>query len=673
MKRFNRHAACLAAFSLCGGSLSAGPTVVSPRAQPSANVAARSAPSNTPNVTANNHHPTPGIKIVTNTSDSAPGSLRAVLASANPGDVIKFSLRLPATISLLSTLVITQNVTIQGPSCDALTVMRTSASNAPLFRVFQIETGTVTIAGITIANGVAFDNTSYVDNVGGGIFNRGNLTLNGCVVTGNSAPSSPPDSTGFGGGIFSDVGSSLTVLNTTFSGNQATAAGGAVSTISSAFVAKGCTFSDNFAIIQGGGLNIQGQTGLIQNCTISSNSTPATGVGSAILEVAIDAQVGPMLTVDACTIAGNTGGTDYGAYALVAVNGNLGLTNDILSTIVGDNEAANFYFYGPTTFVSLGHNLDSDGSSGLVNGVNGDIVGTSGSPINPLLGPLQDNGGPTETMALLIGSPALGTGSCSDANGAPLLVDQRGFPRTPGNGCDIGAYENQPLILICPPPIVVDFQTEAGAVVKYQPKVIDLCPYVCVTNNPPSGSLFPIGETPVTVVATDGCSSNVETCGFTVTVLGPQGVKSNIVDVLEGLLSKCNSWDKSKIEAAIADISSSLSSNLWVDATHLDPQNGGQVFTDEQQAVAELQQVGYSKWGWQPPNLSVKLQIIRMVKCDRLLATVSLQDAINGGGNPVAIGKAKKEIALGDLSAALGKPTDAIQHYLNAWTLTVNL
>jgi hypothetical protein len=89
-------------------------------------------------------------------------------------------------------------------------------------------------------------------------------------------------------------------------------------------------------------------------------------------------------------------------------------------------------------FTSLGHNLLglSGGSLGLINGVNGDLVGTAAAPINPLLGPLANNGGPTFTMALLPGSPAIDAGD-DTLTGA----DQRGFPRLCGQHVDIGAYE----------------------------------------------------------------------------------------------------------------------------------------------------------------------------------------------------------------------------------------
>jgi hypothetical protein len=90
---------------------------------------------------------------------------------------------------------------------------------------------------------------------------------------------------------------------------------------------------------------------------------------------------------------------------------------------------------------SLGHNLDSDGTSGFTDGVNGDIVGTQGKPIDAKLGPLHKNGGPTQTHALEHKSPALDAGVCSDADGNALMTDQRGVPRPQGPNCDIGAFE----------------------------------------------------------------------------------------------------------------------------------------------------------------------------------------------------------------------------------------
>jgi len=103
----------------------------------------------------------------------------------------------------------------------------------------------------------------------------------------------------------------------------------------------------------------------------------------------------------------------------------------------------------PHLFISQGHNLigASAGGDGFVNGVNGDQVGTLAVPIDAHLGPLQNNGGPTLTHALLTGSPAINAG---DNTGAPA-TDQRGFPRIVGGIIDIGAYELQSLPCPTPP------------------------------------------------------------------------------------------------------------------------------------------------------------------------------------------------------------------------------
>jgi len=101
-------------------------------------------------------------------------------------------------------------------------------------------------------------------------------------------------------------------------------------------------------------------------------------------------------------------------------------------------------------FTSQGYNLigQSNGSGGFADGVNADLVGSTNAPLNPLLGPLTNNGGPTFTIALLPGSPALDAGD--DALlAAPLnlLTDQRGLPRKSGAHVDIGAYERQALLI----------------------------------------------------------------------------------------------------------------------------------------------------------------------------------------------------------------------------------
>jgi hypothetical protein len=126
------------------------------------------------------------------------------------------------------------------------------------------------------------------------------------------------------------------------------------------------------------------------------------------------------------------------------------IAQDTLTAGTGGGGAAGFFDDGSAgsasgpdvsgSVTTSDHDLVGDGTgSNLSNGANGDQVGTSASPINPLLGPLQDNGGPTPTMALLPNSPAIDAGD-SMASGLPS-TDQRGYPRISGPAVDIGAYE----------------------------------------------------------------------------------------------------------------------------------------------------------------------------------------------------------------------------------------
>jgi hypothetical protein len=120
-----------------------------------------------------------------------------------------------------------------------------------------------------------------------------------------------------------------------------------------------------------------------------------------------------------CTVTNNTGSAAIETFGFAGV---ASLTTTLKNTLVAGNVGVNFTTT-LGTLTSLGNNLDSDGTSGFTNSINGDIAGTSGSPVNALLGPLTQNGGPTQTHALLPGSPAI------DKGGAGVSTDQRGQAR----------------------------------------------------------------------------------------------------------------------------------------------------------------------------------------------------------------------------------------------------
>jgi hypothetical protein len=226
-----------------------------------------------------------------------------------------------------------------------------------------------------------------------------------------------------------------------------------------------CTLSDNTASGyqqgRGGGIGNTG-TVTLSACTLSDNTASSPyvfggGFGGAIYNFAFAIVHGAVTMID-CTLSGNTAsasnyGTGGGIYNLgtlivagSTVSGNTattadggGIYNNPLGVVTIRNTilAANAGPSAPDlagTLTSHGHNLIGvrDGGSGYAST---DLLGTSANPLDPSLGPLQDNGGPTETMALLVGSPALDAGD-PDLLGSP---DQRGVVRT--GGVNIGAYQ----------------------------------------------------------------------------------------------------------------------------------------------------------------------------------------------------------------------------------------
>jgi hypothetical protein len=220
--------------------------------------------------------------------------------------------------------------------------------------------------------------THNADVYGGGIWNGGTLVVIDSTIAQNSAVYS--DAFEPGGGIYNDVNATAMLQNTTISGNT--------------------------AYNQGGGIMNLGTLGLL-NCTIASNL---------------------VYNVEGLGIEGGgvwNSGTVYSKNTIFA--GNIAAALDFSGSAV---------FLGPDFFGVLdsqGFNLIEDTSGCTITGdTTGNLLG-----VDPLLGPLQDNGGPTYTHALLPGSPAINAGT---NEGAPS-TDQRGVSRPQGPSTDIGAYE----------------------------------------------------------------------------------------------------------------------------------------------------------------------------------------------------------------------------------------
>ena len=327
--------------------------------------------------------------------------------------------------------VIRGKVTIRG---SGATIARSTASGTPVFRIFDVASGgSLTLDSVTISNGLANNGTAG----GGGIMSHGTLTITGSTFTGNSAPASSGTS---GGGI--NNSGTLNLSTSTFTGNTGQE-GGAVFNQKTATIIND-TFSSNTATIYGGGalLNAAG-TMTVTGSTFTGNTGPGGG--------AIDNDT--TLNISDSTFTGNTGGTNGGG----AID-NFGTTTVTQTTFAGNSSlyGANILNYTGFT-LKIGMSIVANGQGGpncgggqpvTDAGYNIDTGSTCGfstanhslSSTSPQLGPLATNGGPTQTMALPVGSPAVDAIPASTA-GCTGTTDQRGTPRPQGAGCDIGAYE----------------------------------------------------------------------------------------------------------------------------------------------------------------------------------------------------------------------------------------
>jgi len=315
------------------------------------------------------------------------------LANALSGGVISFANSLLHEIITLAGVVlptINANVTIQGPGAALLAISGNNQS-----RVFQIGSlPTVTISGLTIEDG-------HESSSGGGISNGGTLTLTDSVVSGNSV-------TGWAGGIYNS--GTLNVADSTISGNTSYGAGGIYDTGNMTITDS--TISGNTSDYGGGIYLSFSAAATVKDSTIADNAARFAG--------GIAARPNSTLVLQNTIVAGNSA-----SFA----------DPDIRATITTDD----------------GYNLVgiTDGSSGLSAG--SDQTGTSGNPLNPLLGPLQYNGGTTETLALLSGSPAIEAGDPTQAG----TTAQNGVVR-PAGLVDIGAFQTLN-------PLLVTTTTDSGA------------------------------------------------------------------------------------------------------------------------------------------------------------------------------------------------------------------
>ena len=380
------------------------------------------------------------------------GALAAALASASDGDTLTISGTCGGTFE------ISHNLTLQGSGGATLDGQKASTV------VVQIDAGmTVYMTGLSITGGflsgggscpgggIANHGTLTLSNVtlsgnqsdygvcndvgamltasnstissngsgfgGGGVLNNGTMILSSSLITGNSGYNG-----GDGGGILNT--GTLTITNSTVSGNSG-GEGGGISTLGTLTI-NNSTVSGNTGSLSGGGIFNRGPLTLT-NSTVSGNA--AAGLGSA--GGGIYSHIGGIVTLTNSTVSGNSASVAGGILTQVAATTTL--TNTIVAKQTSGGNCA-----GVGSLLDGGYNLDDDGSCGL-SASNNSLPDT-----NPLLDPagLQDNGGPTQTIALEQGSPAVDAIPVSVSGcGTTITTDQRGVSRPHGSGCDIGAFE----------------------------------------------------------------------------------------------------------------------------------------------------------------------------------------------------------------------------------------
>ncbi|MGD1089422.1 MAG: choice-of-anchor Q domain-containing protein [Verrucomicrobiota bacterium] len=390
-------------------------------------------------------------QLVTNTSDSGPGTLRDAINNATNDVVITFAPNLSgATITLTTTtLTINTNLTINASALTNNIQINGNGSN----QVFNVASNiTVVLNSLTITNG-------YTGGYGGGITNNGTLTVTDCTLSGNRANSFFNE--GLGGAIYNAGTGILVVNNCTLSGNSAID-GGAIANVGGTATVNQSTLSGNSASDYGGGI-VNSGTLTVNNCTLSGNSAGGAGGGICNFDT---------LTVNQSTLTGNgaTGGAGEGGGIFNGVN--YKATNAVTlmvnqSTLTGNSAPSGFGggIYNGGTLMTITNTIvaGNSGLSGQSSDIDnqeppGDTIAFGGANIVPVLeggfvdiitgpapitnapdlAPIGNYGGPTQTLPPVPGSPAIAAGSVA-ANS--FTTDQRGYPRVLNGQIDIGAVE----------------------------------------------------------------------------------------------------------------------------------------------------------------------------------------------------------------------------------------
>jgi hypothetical protein len=327
--------------------------------------------------------------------------LREAVQVAGNGDDITFAPAMEAAyITLGAEIPLTKDLTITGLAIDPYILI----SGDFLDRIFNIsEQATIDLEYLFFVDGTA--------DTGGGINNdNGTLTISHCKFDNNHADT--------GGGI-NNANGDVSISDCYFVSNHTDTYGGAINNFEGSFIVANSTFSTNHSDFVSGAIFNNIGTFTMTNSTLYNNSA-VTGVGGV-------QNYSGTLTLANTTFSGNYS-PDAGGLANNA-NGTLYMTNNIVADSPSGGDCVNLGIIGVNT-----NNLIEDGSCSP--GLTGD----------PMLGMLADYGGPTWTMALMIGSPAIDAG---DNTSCPV-TDQRGVSRPVNGVCDLGAYEGATYLVFLP-------------------------------------------------------------------------------------------------------------------------------------------------------------------------------------------------------------------------------
>lgn len=369
---------------------------------------------------------------VDTTADAGVGTLRQAMIDAvtnGAANDIVFNIPTsdPGYDGPTNRFTITLTTSLPAIPVSAITITNTQSQAVTVtgndtFTIFTlVNSAAVVMTNITISHGFGVD--------GGGIYmgDSGTLTLNNCTISNNS-------SSFRGGGIYMSNSGTLHVHRSTFSSNTADYGGAIFPFVSGTVNMDTSTLSGNSATSDGGAIYVESASTLnATNNTFDGNS--AGGNGGAIVNQATMTLTNNTITANSAT----TGGGIYNFTPAATLNSNIVALNTATNfgaDVVGDGEDGIAY---TGTYNLIGN---ADSSSGLCGVTN--QCGSTAAPIDPVLAPLQNHGGPTFTRRLLNGSPAIDQG-----NSPGLIIDQRGSIRpvdiltiaNAADGSDIGSYE----------------------------------------------------------------------------------------------------------------------------------------------------------------------------------------------------------------------------------------